>query len=252
MTPTATGQQATSSNATGSTIPPATTASSTGNIIDLLSETTKDIQKWFSSKDNVNAIDYRLATVKALEDPSDSSAVLKPKSFVFGSNGDVLCIYVQTEGSGAQPGDTEAKFTNSDSSTIRPIPEGSTASIIVAHRLLHEKVFLSQLRKYQSDNGISSDKAVQTFDNVNGFTYKFYVKGDFEVNMKGEHGVLAQVSIPQKTVHMDDAMTTLKIEDTKATFDYSKTYPIKWSSSSFGTRQPTEYTANLTVKISQV
>ena len=180
--------------------------------------------------------------------------MLKPKSFVFGSNGDVLCIYIQTQGSGAEPGDTEAKFTNKDGSTIRPIPDGSTASIIIAHRLLHEKVFLYQLQKYQDSNKVASTKKITTSGNSKGFTYQFYIKGDFDVDMKGESGIFSQVYVPTTTVHMDDAPTTLKIEDTQASFDYNKVYPITWvsSSMSFGPSRPTENTADLTVKISQV
>lgn len=223
-----------------------------------LSEATQSIKKWFSSKENVNVVNYRLATVKAIKDPSDASAILKPKSFIFVSNGDVLCIYIKTEGSDAEPGDPEAKFTNTDGSTIRPIPEGSSASIIVSHRLLHEKVFLPRLQQYRKECGFTDvmdaeqvkqqqqamklvgvdmpdpNKTVTWADNPKGFTYQFYLGGKFDVNMKSESSIWAQESIPTVKVSLDAAVTTLKIEDNSATFSHTHDTNFEWHASSMG------------------
>ncbi|KAF4970427.1 hypothetical protein FSARC_2547 [Fusarium sarcochroum] len=190
------------------------------------------IQSWFSDKKNVNVINYRLATVKAMKSGSDALGILEPESFVFAANGDVLSIYIKTKGSGAGAGDVEAKFMSTDNRAIRPIPKGQSASIIISHRLLNDKVFLPQLEKYRTEHKIA--KEISTKSNENGFTYEFHLKGDFDVNMKGEHSIFANVTLPKTTVHLNDALTTLKIDNGNAIFSYDKDYEIKWRESSMG------------------
>ncbi|RKL26226.1 hypothetical protein BFJ72_g13799 [Fusarium proliferatum] len=211
------------------------------------------IQSWFSDKKNVNVINYRLATVNAINSGSDALGILEPESFVFGASGDVLSIYIKTKRSGAGAGDVEAKFMSADSRAIRPIPKGQSASIIISHRLLNDKVFLPRLEKYRTELNISNE--ISKIPNDNGFTYQFYLKGDFDVNMRVERSIFASVSLPRTTVHLDDALTTLEISNRNAIFSYEKDYEIEWyaTSMSFGpvTTAPKPNIAVLKVKLSQ-
>ncbi|KAM0553385.1 hypothetical protein ACHAPJ_007399 [Fusarium lateritium] len=190
------------------------------------------IKSWFSDKKNVNVINYRLATVKAMKSGSDALGILEPESFVFAANGDVLSIYIKTKGSGAGAGDVEAKFMSIENRAIRPIPTGQSASIIISHRLLNDKVFLPQLEKYRTEHNIA--KEISTESNDYGFTYQFILEGNFDVDMKGEHSIFARVTLPKTIVYLHDALTTLIIRNGNAIFSYLKYYEIEWEESSFG------------------
>jgi hypothetical protein len=113
--------------------------------------------------DNIKEIDYALTSITNAK-PPDEDVTLTPKSFVFaswgaedeGGTGAVggLSLYIQTEGSGNQPGDANPSFQPDDRS-IMPIPGGFTASIILSYDLMIQ-FFKASLQKDSFDVSVNT------------------------------------------------------------------------------------------------
>ncbi|KAF7547287.1 hypothetical protein G7Z17_g7836 [Cylindrodendrum hubeiense] len=186
------------------------------------------IKQWFNNRANVSSIHCKLAPVRPMGGISGELGMfLKPKNFRLVPNGDAVCIYIKIEGSGATEGDIKPSFTDVDGAVICPIPEGSSASIIFSHRLLHEKVFLPLLQQCQGIYSEGPLKSIAWGNGGRGFWYGFYLKGESNVNMEDQSEVYTS-NMSAVKARMDDAMTTMNIEDNRVTFSYSQTYQVEW------------------------
>lgn len=181
------------------------------------------IKAWFSNSANVDVIKYRLATVKPIQASSDASAILKPKSFIFITNGDTLCMYIQTLNSAG----TAEPTLSHDGMVFRPMPKGSTASIIISHDLFRDHVFLPQLEKYRNDQKLDDSKKPTAVENSKGFKFSFYVKGSHQVKKDSSGSIMQVTSYGGVEVVLDVEATTLTIENNTAKWSFNHNYNMK-------------------------
>ncbi|KAL5620887.1 hypothetical protein FOBRF1_004133 [Fusarium oxysporum] len=101
---------------------------------------------WIADPFNISAIQYALAVVN--KTPVPQATFLTPSSLsfsVYSSDKDpavaCLSIYMQTQGSGFEPGNVQRSFNLPNSGDINsfPIPTGYTASIIIRHDVFAQK-----------------------------------------------------------------------------------------------------------------
>ncbi|QDG52927.1 hypothetical protein FIV42_19925 [Persicimonas caeni] len=87
--------------------------------------------------ENVDQVEYALTSVSNKKPHGD--VILQPKSFVFasagGSDNGVLSLYIQTDGSGNQPGNLHPSFQPGHVEML-PVPKGHTASVIFSYDLI--------------------------------------------------------------------------------------------------------------------
>lgn len=99
---------------------------------------------------NVSEIDYALAAVNNDLPPDSENITLTPKSFVFDSSGKeesgVLSLYIQILEGKSEPGKLNPSFQPGDTS-ILPIPQGFTASLILSYGLMTKVYIRKQLEK---------------------------------------------------------------------------------------------------------
>ncbi|KAL6808377.1 hypothetical protein V8C40DRAFT_165624 [Trichoderma camerunense] len=115
-----------------------------------MTEVVSELQTWFY--DNIKDVDYCIAQVNNEAVPgTESSTVLRPKSFVFATHGEgddsVLSIYIQTEASNFNPGQTSPTFPipATDSVTYRPIPDGFDAAVTIRYEVMRDLFFLPSI-----------------------------------------------------------------------------------------------------------
>jgi hypothetical protein len=115
---------------------------------------------WFKDPSNISAIQYALAVVN--KTPVPQATFLTPSSLsfsVYSSDKDpavaCLSIYMQTQGSGFEPGNVKRTFNLPNSGDINsfPIPTGYTASIIIRHDVFAEKFLRDSILALQVPGG---------------------------------------------------------------------------------------------------
>ncbi|EFR01061.1 hypothetical protein MGYG_04064 [Nannizzia gypsea CBS 118893] len=115
-----------------------------------------DVRTWFENRQNLVGIKLRLARISNHEDKT--SDILRPKSFRFAGPAGVLLIFIQTKGSGFEQGDNMPTF---DTDSTSPIPNGSTASIILSRDLFQDKFLLPGIRaKFRGASEIKTDTGI--------------------------------------------------------------------------------------------
>ncbi|KAJ3805095.1 hypothetical protein F5876DRAFT_82193 [Lentinula aff. lateritia] len=202
-----------------------------------LSDAIDKVKAWFGDHNNLNQIDYRLATVKSLKADSDPNGMLQPKSFIFAASGEkddgVLSIFIQTVGSGSPPGNPAATFTSTSATPIHPIPKDQDASIIISHETFSRGVYLKQLEAYRVNRKLGEDKKAKEETVAKGFKYTFYLESDWDVQLN---------DIPQRSlfgtsshfesfrVRLHESPCTLTIQDGRAKLHLAYTHDCDWYS----------------------
>ena len=201
---------------------------------DLLKEANETIQNWFQDPKNVNAIDYAIAKVSNVKADKVDDQLLRPKSFVFNSHGEgknaVLSIYIQTEGSGADPGIPNPSFQPTEKNTNNivtyPIPSGYQASIIIRHDLFLQKYLVPQLETALKTKDIQSPVKVIAADE--GFKFELKIGRDFKKEL-GQRGLFATLSEKDFKFSLKDNPITLTITDGKAKWQWDFKTSVDWS-----------------------
>lgn len=202
-----------------------------------LSDAIDKVKAWFGDHNNLNQIDYRLATVKSIKVDADPNGLLQPKSFIFAASGEkddgVLSIFIQTVGSGSASGNPAATFTSTSATPIHPIPKDQDASIIISHETFSRGVYLKQLEAYRVDRKLGDDKKAKEETVAKGFKYTFYLESDWDVQLN---------DIPQRSlfgtssyfesfhVKLQESPCTMTIQDGQAKVQLAYSHDCDWYS----------------------
>lgn len=185
--------------------------------------------------------------MKPIQASTDTIGILKPTSFIFTTNGDTLCIYIQTLNSVG----TSEPTLSLNGEVFRPMPKGSTASVIISHDLFRDYVFLPQLEKYRTDQKLSNDKKPKEIEHSKGFKFSFYVNGSHQVNNDSSLTLSQQTSYGGTQIVLDVEPTTLTIEDNEAKWSFEHNYSMNvHQDNTFGST--TDYTVTFNVTAAQV
>ncbi|MBD3919428.1 hypothetical protein H8B09_11750 [Paenibacillus sp. PR3] len=195
-------------------------------------------------QDNVNAIDYALAAVNNSK-PTDGASVLTPQSFIFHTAADdnsdgVLSLYIQTVESGNDPGDRSPNF-QPGGSTVYPIPEGYTASVVLSQPLLR-KVFL---QPQLTNNGFS----VTFLPVSDGISMQ--LRKNASVLSDGDSGtyIFGGHSYDGLSISLNDWPLTLAIQDNKLSLQWQGSADSSWSEYSMGSNGGTWGKVTLTITL---
>jgi hypothetical protein len=141
------------------------------------------LQQWFLQR--VNMVDYTIARVAGAKSLDDPNSVLQPRSFVFAAQGRgdqaVLSIFLQTVGSGNQPGERNPRFSTAES----PLPQGSDASIIIRHELFRDQYLIKQLNDILRTADNPNPARIAHCENGRGFSLDVYIDRKFLKNGRG-------------------------------------------------------------------
>jgi hypothetical protein len=113
------------------------------------------ISNWFGNKDHVQWVNVAIAQVANTKPSGDDAKtitnLLQPKSFIFAtqsnSDGGILMIFMQTEGSGNQPGNPQPSFRAPQQlgKDVTAVPSGYHAGITISHTLFAEMFLKKQI-----------------------------------------------------------------------------------------------------------
>lgn len=109
------------------------------------------ITEYFRTK--VNDIDYCLAQLSASAN-NPSGITIRPSSFVFATQQNILSLFVQTTNSGNGPGNPNPAF-QPNGREVLPVPQGMTASLLFSRQFI-EKVYLEPLLQQGQSYSITS------------------------------------------------------------------------------------------------
>lgn len=195
-------------------------------------------------QDKVSAIDYALVAVNNSK-PTDGASVLTPKSFIFHTAADnntdgVLSLYIQTIESGSDPGDLSPNFQPGGSS-VYPIPEGYTASLVLSQPLLR-KVFL---QPQLTNNGFN----VTFLPVSDGISMQ--LRKNASVLSDGDSGsyIFGGYSYDGLNISLNDCPLTLTIQDSKLSLQWQGTADSSWSEYTMGSEGGTWGKVALTITL---
>ncbi|EPS42151.1 hypothetical protein H072_3882 [Dactylellina haptotyla CBS 200.50] len=134
------------------------------------------LQKWFLK--TVKTVDYTIAKIHPKLGVDDQNSILQPKSFIFTSQGTgndaVLCVWMQTSGSGYPPGHPQPKFTAADS----PIANYDT-SIFIRHEVFRDSYLVKSLSDaFRTPNNPNPVTVVPKGPGHGGFVFTVSVDED--------------------------------------------------------------------------
>ncbi|KAF2689359.1 hypothetical protein K458DRAFT_400132 [Lentithecium fluviatile CBS 122367] len=196
-----------------------------------------ELSAWFSTRNNLDWINVAIAQVrnkKASADGTDKiSDLLRPKSFYFttqsNADGGVLLIFMQTEGSGSQPGNSDPHFNAPSRSTenVSAIPSGSHAAIIINHDLFLKKFLRDQLSSKWTT-------AVTAVDTKEGFKLNCplaRIQNEFK---RSDRSWYSRFDVGGMEIDFSKDLLSLAIEDdaqltTTAAWSFNKTAAINWN-----------------------
>ncbi|KAK3986197.1 hypothetical protein QBC44DRAFT_344793 [Cladorrhinum sp. PSN332] len=190
---------------------------------------------WIANPDNISCIQYALAVVN--KKPVKDATFLTPESLsfsVYSSSNDksvaCLSIYMQTQGSGFNPGNTSRSFTLPASANTNtfPIPSGHTASIIIRHDLFAQKFLRDSMLALQKDNH-KVFNSVTVNSSTEGFDLTASVNGRAAADLGNATWFGGGFTVTNVDWNWGANDLGLKIRDSKSSWSYEFNPELNWS-----------------------
>ncbi|KAF4333635.1 hypothetical protein FBEOM_12554 [Fusarium beomiforme] len=197
---------------------------------------------WISDPSNISAIQYALAVVN--KKPVPQATYLTPESLSFtvyssDKNPSVAClsIYMQTQGSGFEPGNMNRSFNlpNAGNTNSYPIPSGYTASIIVRHDVFAQKFLRDSMLALQG-GGKSIFKSVTVKPTTEGFALTASINSGAVADLGNASWFGGGFHVDKVDWDFGSKDLSFSIKDAKASWSYYFKPEMHWSESSMGDR----------------
>ncbi|KAJ3530689.1 hypothetical protein NM208_g9217 [Fusarium decemcellulare] len=197
---------------------------------------------WIADPENVSSIQYALAVVN--KKPVPDASYLTPESLsfsVYSSPNDksvaCLSVYMQTQGSGFEPGNVNRNFTlpAAENTNSFPIPKGYTASIIIRHDVFAQKFLRDSMLALHKD-GKRTFNSVRTKPSLEGFELTASINSGAVADLGNSQWFGGSFHTDKVNWDFGASELSLNIKDSNSSWGYYFKPQLEWSQTTVGPR----------------